>query len=66
MKQILFFSVENLTLPKMARLTITQCIKIIKTYYKNGESATATYYALREDFGLHNRPTMQTIGKIVN
>ena len=49
----------------MDRLTITQRIKIIKTYYKNGDSATATYRALRGDYGLHNRPTTQAIGKIV-
>ena len=49
----------------MDRLTITRRIKIIKTYYKNGDSATATYRALRGDYGLHNRPTMQAIGKIV-
>ena len=39
----------------MDRLIILQCINIIKTYYKNGDS----------DYGLHNRPTAQTIGKIV-
>ena len=49
----------------MDRLTITQRIKIIKTYYKNGDSVTATYHALRGDYGLHNRPTTQAIGKIV-
>ena len=49
----------------MDRLTITQRINIIKNYYKNGDSATATYCALREDYGLHNRPTTQAIGKIV-
>ena len=42
-------------------LTITQRIRIIK----NGVSATATYCALREDYGFHNRPTTQAIGKIV-
>ena len=49
----------------MDRLTITQRIKIIKTYYKNGDSATATHHALIGDYGLHNRPTTQAIGKIV-
>ena len=43
----------------MDRLTITQRIKLIKTYYKNGDSATATYCALRGDYGLHNRSTTQ-------
>ena len=50
---------------KMDRLIITQRIKIIKTYYKNGDSATAKYSALREDYGLPNRPTTQAVGKIV-
>ena len=49
----------------MDRLVITQCIQIIKIYYKNGDSATTTYCALRGDYGLHNRPTIQAIGKIV-
>ena len=49
----------------MDRLTITQCIKIIKTYYKNGSSAIATYIVLKEDYGLHNRPTTPAIGQIV-
>ena len=38
---------------------------MIKTYYKNGDSATATYRALRGDYGLHNCPTKQAISKIV-
>ena len=46
----------------MDRLTITQRIKISKTYYKNGDSTTATY---RGDYGLNNRLTTQAIGKIV-
>ena len=37
----------------MDRLTIKQCVKIIKTYYKYGDSATATYRALKGDYGLH-------------
>ena len=49
----------------MNRLTITQRIKITKTYYKNGYSVTAKYRSLRGDYGLHNRPTTQVIGKIV-
>ena len=42
----------------MDRLIITQRIKIIKTYYKNRDSATATYSGLRGNCGLHNRPTV--------
>ena len=38
---------------------------MIKTYYRNGNSATVTYRALREDYSLHNRPTTQAVGKIV-
>ena len=34
---------------KMDRLTIKQRIKMIKIYYKNGDSGTATYHALRGD-----------------
>ena len=46
------------------RLTITQRIKITKTYYKNGDSATGSYRALRWDYGLYNRLAAQAIGKI--
>ena len=45
------------------RLTITQRIKIIQTYYKNSDSATATYHALRVDFGAQNSPITQAIVK---
>ena len=37
---------------------------MIKTYYKYCDSATVTYRALRGDYCLHNRPTMQAIDKI--
>ena len=62
-----FFSLrlKVITLRKMGRLTITQCIKIIKAYHKNGESASATYRALKRGYGLHNRPTTQAIGRIM-
>ena len=49
----------------MRSLTITQRTKMIKTYYKNGDSNTATYRGLRGDYDLYNRPTTQAIGKIV-
>ena len=45
----------------MDGLITTQCIKIIKTYDKNGDSPTTTYRALRGDCGLHNRPTTQVV-----
>ena len=50
----------------MDRLTITERIKIIKTYYKNDDFATAMYCALRRDYGLHNRLATQAIGKIAD
>ena len=62
---ICFFSVESLTLRKIYRLTNTQGIEIIKTYYKNVDFATASYRALRGDYGLYNRPTTPAIGKIL-
>ena len=37
----------------------------MKIYYRNGDSATATYRALIEDYGLHNCPTTKAIGKIL-
>ena len=37
----------------------------IKTYYKNCDSAAATYRDLRADYGLYNRPITQAIAKIV-
>ena len=49
----------------MDRLTTQQWIKIIKTSYENGNSDTATYRALRGEYGVHNRPTTPAIGKIV-
>ena len=58
-------TIESLTLTKTDRITITQRIKIIKTYYKNSDFATATYRALRGDYILHNCQTMQAFGKIV-
>ena len=49
----------------MDRLNITQRIKIIKTCYKNSDSAKATYWALIGDLlGLDNPPTMQAMAKL--
>ena len=48
----------------MDRLSIKQRIKIIKTYYKYGDSATAMYRALRGDYDLHNRPTSKQLEKL--
>ena len=49
----------------MDRLATTQRIKIIRTYCKIGDSTTVTHRAFIRGYGLHNRPTMQAIGKIV-
>ena len=49
----------------MDHLTITQRVKIIKNYYKNGNFATITHRTLIEGYGLYNHPTTQAIGKIV-
>ena len=49
----------------MDRLTVTQRRKIIKSYYENADSATATYHDITKDYGLHNRPTTQTVDEIV-
>ena len=38
---------------------------MIKTYYKNDNSATATYRAIKGDYSLNNHPTTPAIGKIV-
>ena len=38
---------------------------MIKPYFKNCNSATAMYCALRRDYGVHNNPTTQVIGKNV-
>ena len=41
----------------MDRLITVQCIKMIKTYYENDDTATALYPALRGDYGSDNPPT---------
>lgn len=46
-------------------LTVEERVKIIKFYYKNGDSAVSTFRALRADYGRHNRPTQQTISNTV-
>ena len=49
----------------MDRLTTAERVKIVKTYYKSGDSNVSTFRALRGDFGKNTRPTAQAIGKIV-
>ena len=49
----------------IACLLISHTLLITKSYYKNSDSAIATYRVLISSYGSHNRPTMQAIGKIV-
>ena len=49
----------------MDRFTIKQCIRMIKTYYKNGDYAAPTYCDLKGDYGLYNRLPTQAVRKIV-
>ena len=46
-------------------LHIIGTLIIIKTFYKNNESPINTFRALREHFGIHNRPTTKVISKTV-
>ena len=64
MKPIIFLFSCKSDIDENGYLTITQRIKIIKTYYKNRDPALDTYRALK-GYGLRNRPTTQAIGKIV-
>lgn len=50
----------------MDRFTTAQRVRIVKMFYKNGDSAVATYRALRPEYGRHNRPSQQTILNVVN
>lgn len=49
----------------MERYTVAQRIEIVKIYYKNNESIRATFRALREIYGQHNRPTELTIRNLI-
>ena len=44
---------------------MTSNVLSISWFQKYGDPATATYRALRGDYGFHNRPTTQAIDKIV-
>ena len=48
----------------MHRLTFTQRIKFIKTYYKNGYSATTMYRALRGNYEIEKK--LEETGVITN
>lgn len=55
-----FFLVERILFRYMDLLTVEKRDKIIKFYYRNGDSAVSTLRALRVDYGRYNRPTHQT------
>ena len=59
-KPTFFFSVESLTLTKMDRLTITQCIKIINTYYKMAIVGGLSKFSSEMKHILH------LVGKLIN
>ena len=64
MKPIFFLSVESLTLTKMDRLTITQRIKIIKTYCKNGDSRWTAIFCTK--FSSVMKHISHTMGMLIN
>jgi hypothetical protein len=49
----------------MASYTIQQRVQIVELFYENKRSVKSVYRKLREFYGLHNRPTESTIGRIV-
>lgn len=49
----------------MQQYTTEQRVKIIQTYYENGRSNVRTFRALREYFGIQNRPSRQAITNVV-
>ncbi|CAK9796118.1 hypothetical protein ANTQUA_LOCUS625 [Anthophora quadrimaculata] len=49
----------------MERYTVQQRVQIVKFYYENSSSVRACFRALREIFGVQNRPSERTIRRIV-
>lgn len=49
----------------MARYTLEQRLEIIQKFYANNRSFVNTYRALRESYGLNNRPDVRVIRRIV-
>ena len=50
----------------MACNIVEQCVYIVKTYFENGSSVVRTYRAIRDYFGVQNRPSEKTIRNIVH
>lgn len=50
----------------MTKYTPQQRLQIVKIYYKNSESVRATFRALRDEYGRHNRPSEQAIRAIID
>jgi len=48
----------------MERYTLEQRILIVKTHIRNGENLTSTIRALRNNFGVHNRPSRAAVKRL--
>lgn len=59
------FKLNRLVFKKVNHLTSAEQVKIIKTYCNNSDLNVATFRALRENYGAHNRPTTEESGKIL-
>ena len=57
--------VDSPPLLKMDRYSTQQRILIVKNYFKNGESLTATIRKLRSIFGKQNVPSASTVKRII-
>ncbi|CAK9815956.1 hypothetical protein ANTPLA_LOCUS8828 [Anthophora plagiata] len=49
----------------MELYTIAERVKVIKIYFENQCSIKNTHRKLRDIFGIHNRPSKQTIRNLV-
>lgn len=60
------FKCQTKHVMKMVHFTTAQRVKIVKTYYKNGDSKVFTCFrALNGGYCAHNRPTTQKIANIL-
>ena len=49
----------------MAKYSLQERLVIVQKFYENGRSFVNTFRALRENFGVHNRPSVLAIRRIV-
>jgi len=54
-----------MTFIKMESYTIQQRVQIVELFYENQRSVKNVFRKLRDFYGLHNRPSERTIGRIV-